>query len=66
MKGMSFLSASKFPTSKESAERVVNPSYEKQLEDHLMDELLIALEHKNPSKVRESLVSLIQNIYSET
>lgn len=60
-----FLEESKWPTSREPEERVVNPSYDKQLEDHLMDELLIALEHKNPSKVRESLIALIQNIYSE-
>lgn len=51
-----------WPTAKEPGEIVVNPSYDKQIEDHLIDELLVAMEHKDASKLRETLVALIQHI----
>ncbi len=59
-----FLAESKWPISKEPEERVVNPSYNKQIEDHLMDEILVALEKKESAKLRESLVALVQHINS--
>lgn len=60
-----FLEESHWPTSREPGEKVVNPSYDKQIEDHLMDELLVALEKKHSGKLRESLVALIQHLKSE-
>lgn len=57
-----FLQESKWPTSKEPDEKVVNPSYETQLEDHLIDEILVALEKKEASKFREAIMALIQHI----
>jgi len=59
-----FLEESKWPISKEPDERVVNPSHDKQIEDHLIDELMQALEHKEASKLRETLIALIQHIKS--
>jgi len=55
----------KWPISKEPEERTVNPSHDKQLEDHLIEELMIALEHKETSKLKESLMALIQHIMSQ-
>jgi predicted house-cleaning noncanonical NTP pyrophosphatase (MazG superfamily) len=59
-----FLEGSKWPISREPGERTVNPSYDKQLESHLMDEIMEALEHKDASKLRESIVALIEHINS--
>ncbi len=59
-----YLQESKWPISKEPTEKVVNPSYDKQIEDHLMDELMISLEKKHPAKLREALVALIQHLKS--
>ncbi len=60
-----FLKDTKWPTSKEPEERVVNPSYDTKIEDQLVDELLIAMESRNASEVRESLMALIQHLKSE-
>lgn len=57
-----FLKDSKWPISKEPGEKIVNPSYDTQVEEHLMDELMQAIETKNPSKLRESLVALIDHL----
>lgn len=60
-----FLQESKWPTAREPEERVVNPSHDRQLQDHLMDEVLRAVEKKNGEHLRESLVELIRCIRSE-
>jgi hypothetical protein len=59
-----FLKESKWPISKEPEERVVNPSYDKQIENHLIEELMIALEQKKSARLRESLIALIEHIKS--
>lgn len=56
---------SKWPGSKDSEERVINPSYDAQIQDGLIDELLQSLEHKDVSGFRASLHSLIQSIKTE-
>lgn len=58
-------STSKWPISKEPEERVVNASYDAKLQDHLVDELLIALEHKDRVAAREALVAIIHSIFEE-
>lgn len=60
-----FLQESKWPTANEPEERVVNPSHDRQLQDHLMDELLSAMEHKNPQGKREALMALVRSILTE-
>ncbi len=60
-----FLQESHWPSSKEPEERVVNPSYDKQLQDHLLDELLVALEQKHSGKLRECLTALVHAIRNE-
>lgn len=60
-----FLQESKWPTSREPEERVVNPSHDRQLQDHLMDEVLVALEHKDHAGLREALVALAHSIKNE-
>lgn len=61
-----FLQESKWPTAIEPEERVVNPSSDKQLQDHLMDELLSAMEHKDSKRRREAMVALIHSIFEES
>jgi len=60
-----FLQESKWPVSREPEERVVNPSHDRQLQDHLIDEILVALEKKDSSGLRDALKALIENIRSE-
>jgi hypothetical protein len=60
-----FLQKDNWPTAREPDEKVVNPSYDTQIEDHLMDELLVALEKRDSSKLRENLVALIQHLQSQ-
>ncbi len=62
MMKLPFLKESRWPISKEPEERVVNPSYDKQIEDHLMDEIMVAMEERHASKLRESLIALIQHL----
>lgn len=50
---------------KEPEEKVVNPSYDKQIQDSLVDDLFKSLESKDSSGVRESLQSLVQCIRDE-
>jgi hypothetical protein len=60
-----FLQESKWPSAKEPEERVVNPSHDKQLQDHLVDELLSAAEHKDYGAVNQALVAIVQSIRNE-
>lgn len=60
-----FLQESKWPVSREPEERVVNPSHDEQLQDHLVEEILMAREHKDNRKFRESLMALIRCIRNE-
>lgn len=60
-----FLQDSKWPISREPEERVANPSYETQLEDHLVDEILVAMESHDSKGLREALQALIEHIRSE-
>ncbi len=60
-----FLQNNTWPISKEPEERVVNPSYDHQLQDHLLEELMIALEHKDPKGLREAIVALVHSIRDE-
>jgi hypothetical protein len=59
-----FIEDSKWPISKEAEERVANPGYDTQIEEHLMDELMKALEHKDIGNLRESIVALIEHLKS--
>lgn len=49
----------------EPEERVVNPSHDTQLQDHLVDEIMMAMEKKDSSSLRDALMALIQNIKNE-
>lgn len=60
-----FLQESKWPTAREPEERVVNPSHDLQLQDHLVEEFLRAHAHKDHSKMREALVALIHSFKNE-
>jgi len=60
-----YLNESKWPISKEPEEKVANPSYEMKLEDHLIDQLMMALEHKDVGALKEAMVSLIHHISME-
>lgn len=60
-----FLQETKWPTNKEPEERIANPSYDKQLQDHLMDELILALDRKDVNKFREAISALVHHIKSE-
>lgn len=60
-----FLQDSKWPTSKEPMVRIVNPSHDTQLQDHLIDEVLIAAEKKDARKFREAIEALIYAIRNE-
>lgn len=61
-----FLDESKWPISKEPEERVVNPSYETQLSDHLIDELFRALEHKDHASIAKCLRAIGDFIHDES
>jgi len=56
---------SNWPISREPEERVVNPSPDKQLQDHLVDEILVCLEKKDSPGLRDALKALIENIRNE-
>lgn len=60
-----FLNNSKWPRVREDEERVANPSYDTQLQDHLVDELFKAFESKNAGHIREALMALIHSIKNE-
>jgi hypothetical protein len=60
-----FLSHKSWPMSKEPEERIVNPSHDKQLQDHLIQNLMVAIEQKHIGKLKEALVSLIHAINME-
>ena len=60
-----FLQDSKWPIVREDEERVANPSYDTQIQDHLIDEILVALAEKSGAKLRSALKALIQHIKTE-
>lgn len=60
-----FLQDHKWPMSKEPEERVVNPSSDKVLQDHMIGEIFSAMEHKDHKRLREALMSLVQCIHDE-
>ena len=60
-----FIQESKWPISREDEERVANPSYDKQIQNHLVEELLQAIEKKDYSRLREALVALVLAIRDE-
>lgn len=65
MGALPFLDDTKWPISKDPEERVVNPSYDHQLQDHLLDELLLAVENKDHKGLVSSLQALAQSILEE-
>lgn len=60
-----FLQESKWPTAREPEERVVNPSHDLQLQDHLIEEFMRGYEKGEHSKMREALVALIHGFKNE-
>lgn len=60
-----YLEDHRWPVSKETEERVANPGHDTQLQDHLIDEFMVALEHKDPSRIAEALKGLIDFIQGE-
>lgn len=55
-----------WPTLKKDEEvRIVNASHDTQLQDHLVDEILMAMESKDSGQLREALMALIENIKNE-
>jgi len=50
---------------KEPEERVASPSHDTQLQDHLMDEFLSAMEGHDHAHKREALLALIHSILNE-
>jgi len=60
-----YLAESNWPISKESEEKIANPSYERQIEDHLIDEILVALEKKDTSRLKEAFEALILHCQAE-
>ncbi len=60
-----FLEEKSWPISKEPEERVVNPSYDTQLQDHILDEILLALEKRDATRMREALIALVHSIRNE-
>lgn len=60
-----FLQESKWPISKEPEERVVNPSHDRQLQDHLVEEILVAREHKDSRRMGQAFMALIRSIQNE-
>lgn len=60
-----FMQQDKWPTSKEPGEKVVNPSYDTKIEEHLMDDLLSSMKSKDVEKLRETIVALVQHIKSQ-
>ena len=60
-----FLEDHRWPTTRETEERVVNPSHDTQLQDHLMDELMIALEKRDAGSLRSAIMALVHSIQNE-
>lgn len=54
-----------WPTSKDPEEIVANPSHDTQLQDHLLDEVLKAIEKKDPVHIKEAVMALIHSIQNE-
>lgn len=55
---------SKWPKIREDEDRVANPSYDTQIEDSLVDEILVALEAKDSSALRSAVLALVEHIRS--
>jgi hypothetical protein len=61
-----FINDKKWPVTKEDDEvRVVNPSHDTQLQDHLIDEVMSAMEASDNRKLKEAVLALIENILNE-
>lgn len=60
-----FLQESKWPRIREDEERVVNPSHDAQLQDHIVDKLMTALEKKDSAGIRDALMALVNSIINE-
>lgn len=63
--GLPFLNDSKWPISKEREERVVNPSHDHQLQDHLVEEIMVAREQKDSRRMGKAVLALIRSIMNE-
>jgi hypothetical protein len=60
-----FMPNPRWPISKEREEKVANPSSDKQLQDHLIDELLRALEHSDMAGIKDTIISLAHSFRNE-
>lgn len=60
-----FLDDKKWPVSREDENRVANPSYDTQIQDSLVDEMLMAIEKKDVKALRESMQALIEHLRTE-
>lgn len=60
-----FLQESKWPVMRKEREQVANPSHDTQLQDHLLDEMLMARESKDHSRFHQSLMALIRHLMME-
>lgn len=60
-----FLNKDKWPIIREDEDRVVNASYDSKLQESLVDEVFIAMEKSDHSKLREALMALVHSIQSE-
>jgi hypothetical protein len=54
-----------WPTAKDNEERVVNPSPDAQMQDHAVDQLLSALESRDPTEIRKAILDLVHSIIHE-
>jgi hypothetical protein len=60
-----YLDKSTWPSNKEGKEVTVNPSYHTQLQEHLVNELIEALEKKDQSSIIEALYALAETLREE-
>lgn len=65
MKHMPFMPNPRWPISKEPEERVEGAGHDKQLQDHLIDELLRALEHKDMAGIKDTITALAHSFRNE-
>lgn len=60
-----FLKNNRWPIIREDKEQVANPGYDTKLQDHLVLEIMDALETRDHSKFTDAIVALIKNILNE-
>jgi hypothetical protein len=60
-----FLKESKWPAMKETREQIANPSHDTQLQDHLLDEMLMARESKDSRRLHGAMTALIRQLLNE-